>query len=282
MKASTTLFTVSFLSAVAAGWYHLDASQEKDGPARKPALTRVTLDGNELAIGVDRERVPAGESVKLSLAMVSGKGGEVRVMVQEQSASFDSRMEPPARTISSQIVSVGEKEAVVPIDLAGILRPGDPDPLMTAGSATRYTVLVMSDTDGSATAAVPVFAYEPEAYQLTVDAPTAGGVGEPCDVTVHVKSLADKPLTGITIGLSTSFISTSDAPVVETLAAGDETTVTVHGTRLETTDDQPLLVQAYGYATYGGTAQAWATVDRDSGKLAQRASEPYSMLAFGY
>ena len=31
-------------------WYQLDASQEKDGPDRKPGLTPVTLDGKEIAI----------------------------------------------------------------------------------------------------------------------------------------------------------------------------------------------------------------------------------------
>src|SRR5690349_1106045 len=98
MKATTTLFTVSFVSAVAAGWYQLDASQDQDGPDPKPVLTKVVLDGKEVLVGVDRDRVPAGDKVRLSLAMIEGSGpGEVRVMVQQQSASMDSRMEPPAR-----------------------------------------------------------------------------------------------------------------------------------------------------------------------------------------
>ena len=280
MKASTTLFTVSFVSAALAGWYQLDARQDEDGPAKKPVITRVTLDGNELSVGVDRQRVPAGETVNVTLAVTRGTPGEVRLNVMEQSSEMGSRMEPPPRTIATQIVKLGAEPTTVPIELSGMVRPSS-DPLQNAGAATRYTIVVTSDKDGSAQAALPVFAYEPEAYQLTVDAPTAAGVGEPVDVTVHVKSLVDKPLTGITIGLSSSFITPTDSPVIDTLAAGDEQTIVVHGTRTEQPDGTPLLVQAYGYAGYGGTAQAWAEID-DGGALTARASEPYQLLAFGY
>jgi hypothetical protein len=281
MRTSTTLFTVSFVSAAAAGWVHLDAAQDPDGPARAPTLTRASIDGKEMVVGVDRDRVTAGGKVELSLAMVEAQGGEVRLMVQEQSAEMDSRMETPPRTISSQLIRVDGEGTTVPIELAGMLRDKNADPLLTAGAATRYTLVVASDTDGKVAAALPVFAYEPEAYRLTVEAPTPAGVGEPTDVTVKVENLTDKPLTGIGIGLSSSFITTDQASLIETLAPGEETTVTFRGTRVEAPEEGALLIQAFGWAHYGGTAAAWATVDRGSGALTASKSEPYPMDALG-
>lgn len=259
MKTTLTLFTVSFVSTVAAGWSRLDAVQDANGPEHKPVLGHVQIDGNDVIAKLDRDRVTAGGKVQLSLGAT--RTGEVRVTVQEQSMMMDSRMEPPARTISSKIVEVGPDGVVETIELAGALREDDADPLLTAGSAVRYSILVGSDQHPNGAAVLPVFAYEPEAYRLTVEAPTPGGVGEPADVQVRVENLSKKALTGLSISLSSTFVAASDTASIASLEAGDETTVTIHGTRVETQDTYPLVVQAFGYATYGGTSSAYLTVD---------------------
>jgi hypothetical protein len=278
MKATTTLFTLSFVSAVAAGWYELDAAQTKDGPDRKPALTRVTLGGKEVAFGIDRGRVPAGEQVHLSLSTTDGKSGELRVMLQEQTGGMESRVETPPRTISSQIVDVGPTATTIGLDLAGM--PKDGDRLLTAGTAQRFTIVVAADGDAEHTAALPVFSYQPQAYDLSIDEPSEDG--DALTVTVHVKNLTDKALSGISVGVSTNAFSISEYPVLDTLDAGAEKTVTVHGTRADTPEGQLRLIQVYGNASYGGEAAAWAQLDHDSDAIVAKGSEPYNVVASGY
>ncbi|MCA9679557.1 MAG: hypothetical protein H6709_06465 [Kofleriaceae bacterium] len=297
MKLSTTLFTASFVSVVVAGWNHLDAVAPVDGPADAPARHEVSIDGHAVRIELDHERIPAGQAIHATIAMVDpGPGGmDVKVQLLEQTGSMASRMPSPPREVSSQRVHLGADATTVPITLAGVARGDDADPLDFAGSATQYTLVVTAAGDGAAAtgngngnglqrfavdggAYLPVFAYEPEAYRLTIDAPAPGKVGDPVDVTIHVESLATRPITELTIGMGASFLEAADSPVIAKLAPGATTDVHVRATRVDP-QDGPMLIQAYGWATKGGSAAAWLTVDRDTGAVVRRASEPYMQLA---
>lgn len=273
-----TLFTASFLSVVAAGWTLLDAGAPSDGPARKPALREVTIDGAPVRITLDRDRVPVGESVQVGIALTEAHAGglDVRVAVLEQSGSPMARVMPPPREISSQVVHLGDSPTQLPIKLAGDAVDPTVDPLLLAGNATQYTIEVSSiKKDAGAVAALPVFAYQPEAFRLTVDAPAAGKDGDTVDVVVHVESLSDKPLRGLGFSATSTFATINDNPTIETLAPGEQQTLTLHGTRIAPIAGLPALVQAYGWASYGGSATAYVTLDA-SGAIAERASEPFT------
>ena len=222
MKLTTSLFAVSFLSAVAAGWAQLDADAPTDGPAGKPALRDVTIDGHAMHLAVDRDRVVAGDQVHVRLAMTDAprKGLDVRVTLLEQVSQPMARMVPPPRKVEEQIVHLGAEARTLAFTLAGPAAGGDP--IRAAGRATQYTVAVRSARKhgGTGGAAIPVFAYQPQAYAITIDPPPPGAEGTPVDLTVHVKSLVDKPLTAIQLGASSSFAKLVDAPTIATLAPG--------------------------------------------------------------
>jgi hypothetical protein len=294
MKPTPLLFTTSFAVSVLAGWALVGAGPEVDGPAHKPAIHEAIIDGHKLTVSLDRERVPAGESVQVTLAMSDAKtaparGFDVKVTLVEQSGSMMSRVMPPPREVLSKVIHIGKEPVVLPLELAGAPLPGrrrdqgpntPVDELAIAGMATQYTVAIEpvkrgKSDDGRGNAAVPVYAYRAEAFRLTIDPPAPAKIGETVDVAVHVKNLSPKALQGISIGLSTSFLSIEDAPPIATLAPGAETVVHLKATRIDAPAEGELLLQAFGWAEYGGTASAWATVDRQSGALARRASEPY-------
>ena len=152
MKLSTTLFTASFVSVVVAGWNHLDAVAPVDGPADAPARHEVSIDGHAVRIELDHERIPAGQAIHATIAMVDpGPGGmDVKVQLLEQTGSMASRMPSPPREVSSQRVHLGADATTVPITLAGVARGDDADPLDFAGSATQYTLVVTAAGDGAA------------------------------------------------------------------------------------------------------------------------------------
>lgn len=280
----TTWFAASFVSVVVAGWNHLDASEPEDGPAAAPALREVTIDGHPLRVGVDHARVAAGAVVHATIAMTDAPaaGLDVQVRVLQQTGSAMSRIQSPPREVSSQRVHVGAAATVVPITLAGIVGAAGADPLATAGAATQYTIVVTSTraNDPGAGAYLPVFAYQPEAYRLTIEPPGPGQVGDAVEVAVRVKSLAATPLKDLTIGLGTSFLTVADSPVIAELAPGAETVVRIKATRIAPPDG-PLFLQATGWAAYGGSASAWLTLAKDSGAVEGGASEPYPLISLG-
>jgi len=264
MKLTTSLFAVSFLSVVAAGWAQLDADAPSDGPAAKPALRDVTIDGHSLHVAVDRDRVPVGEKVHVRLAMTDlpKRGYDVKVSLLEQRGSPMARMMPPPQVVETKVVHLTAEATTLAFELAG--RAPKADPIQTAGGVSQYTVAIASTGKrGRTVAGIPVFAYVPPAYELTIDPPALAADGKPVDVAIHVKSLAAKPLTGITIGLSSSFVAIADSPVIATLAPGAETVVHLHGKRVKTSE-APYL-QAYGQAQYGGSASTFVKIDPKTG-----------------
>lgn len=278
MQLAPTLFATSFTLVVAAGLVQLDAGPEADGPARKPVLGVAVVHGHKLAVSLDRDRVPAGQEVTLSiLAKEGGAGDTVRVAVLEQSGSPMMRSMPPPREVFHQDVTIAADGAVkVPIKLAGLARPkgAEVDPLAVAGSAVQYTVQVLptgGPGEHDTAAYLPIFAYEPEAYRLEIEPIAAGAAGTPVDIAVRVTSLADKPLRGVTIGGSGELASVDEPARLEELAPGAQAVVHLKGTRGAPAGDT-AMVQVYGFAEYGGTAAAWAKVDR-AGTLVARASE---------
>jgi hypothetical protein len=289
MSHTTTVFATSFLVAVAAGWSLLDASPETEGPDARPALHELVVDGAKLSIGLDKERVPAGQKVHVTLAMVDGgtpRGVDLEVTLLEQQGDMMSRSMPPPREVARKSVHVGAEPVVLPLELAGATRGRRAqDPILSAGSATQYTIVVApakaGEDDADAMAYVPAFAYQPEAFALTVDPPAPAEVGAPTEVVVRVKNVSGKPLKGISLGLSTALVTTNEAPRIDTLAPGAETVVRIKGTRVAAPDGAAPIIQVFGYAEYGGTAAAWAEVDPATGKLARRASAPYAAAVLG-
>lgn len=273
MKLPAALFTATFVSTVTAGWALLGAGADVDGPARQPALREATIGGRKVAVVVDRDRVPVGETVHVTLALEGARheepGVDVKVRVLEQTGSPMSRSMPPPREVQTQIVHLGAAPSNLAIALDGEAAGPGQDAVRVAGKATQYTVIVSAAKDLDGAAAVPVFAYRPEAYHLTIDAPAPGKAGEPVAVTIHVKNVAAAELTAIRIGLSSNFISTDESPLVASLAPGAETTVVVHGKRTAPAGTEPM-VQASGWAGYGGTSAAWITVDPATGAIAAR------------
>jgi hypothetical protein len=266
MKLTTSLFAVSFLSVVAAGWAQLDADAPTDGPAGKPTLRDVTLGGHALHVAIDHDRVPVGEKVHVRLAMTDlpRRGYDVRVSLLEQRGSPMARMMPPPRTVETKVVHLGPEATTLAFELAG--RDAKADPIRTAGGVVRYTIAVTSARNGRNDAggtAIPVFAYVPPAYQLTLDPPALADDGKPIDLAVHVKSLAAKPLTRIQINVSSSFIQAAGASTIATLAPGAEAVVHLHGKRV-TTSAAPF-VQVYGLAEYGGSAATLVKIDPTTG-----------------
>lgn len=290
MHLTTTLFTTSFTIVVAAGLAQLDAGPEADGPTGKPALHAATIGGRHLEVSLDRERVPAGEAVHLTIRATDGgpAGETVRVALLEQTGSPASRMPSPPRQVSQKDVQVGSEPVAVALTLSGpTTAAGNKagDPLIVAGRATQYTLVVtgagaakdhgpIADDAGLY---LPVFAYQPEAYRLTIEPPAAGAPGDTVDVAVRVTSLAGKPLRGITIGLSSELVAIDDQARIDVLAPKAETVVHLHGQRQAVGAD-PVRMQAYGTAEYGGSAGAWATIDGAHGTLIARASEPDPMM----
>jgi hypothetical protein len=317
MKLPLTLFATSFTIVVAAGLVQLDAGPEADGPLRKPALHTITVGDHQLEVSVDRERVPTGEAVKLAIVARhgGGAGDKLRVAVLEQMGSPMSRSMPPPREVFHQDVVVGKDGALtVPLTLttsAGRLAAVTEakaatkvDPLLTAGRATQLTIVVSGrgDDAGSAgradhvasidnvgsvetsadeAAYLPVFAYEPEAYRLEIEPIAAGEPGTPVDVAVKVTSLAKAPLRKLTVGASSAIATIDEPATIETLAPGEVRTIHLRGTRVAPpADAASLLVNAYGYAEYGGTAGAWASLAVD-GTLLARASEMSDPMLLG-
>ncbi len=297
MNLTAALFTSTFTIVVAAGLVQLDAGPEADGPARKPAMHEAVVGGRHLQVSLDRERVPAGEAVHLTITATdpdAGTGGRLRIALLEQSGSRMSRVMMPPTEVWHHEVRLGREPLSVPVTLGG---PADGviagsgaagDPLTIAGRATQYTVVVTAappdgkghggalasaEADTVAGLYVPVFAYQPEAFRLTIDPPAAGKPGDPVDVTVRVKSLAGKPLTGISLGLSSEVFAIDDQPRIASLAPGAEQVVHLHGHRTAVAAG-PVTLQAFASADYGGTAGAWATIDATDGSLVARASEP--------
>ncbi len=288
MRLTTSLFTASFLSVVVAGWMQLDASSPDDGPSRRPALREFAIDGAPARISIDRQRLQAGGEVRATLALTEAQNGftDVRVALLEQEGPPMERSMPPTRAISAQLIHMGKEPVELAFKLDGAAAQDAADPLTVAGQVTQYTIQVTSpDPNGSGGAAIPVFAYRPEAYQMTIEEPARAEVGEPVELVVHVKNVADKPLKGISISASSTFSSVDDYPRVEGLEPGEETTVTLHGTRFETAEEQPMQVQVFGWAEYGGSSAAYVKLDRETGAITERASEPLAdggMMAYGY
>jgi hypothetical protein len=295
MKLLTISFVSSFALAVAAGWGALDAGPEQEGAPEKPALRTITVGDARVAIELDRDRVPAGESITVRLASIEPKPGQkpldLEVTLLEQSGSPMSRSMPPPMEVSRTKVQLA---ATTPSVLAFKLDPrrtrtslgvASNDPLQIAGSGTQYTVVVTApgkkNAEGAA-AYVPLFAYHPEAYQLTIEPPASGSAkaGETLEVRVRVKSLADKKLRNITLGMSSTFATIEASPVVAELAPGAETVVTltarVNDGGMKALGANPAMWQVFGWAEYGGTAAAYATVDAGSGKLVARASRAFA------
>jgi hypothetical protein len=288
MRLPVTLFASSFAIVVAAGLVQLDAGPEADGPATRPALHELTIGDHTLELGLDRERVPTGEAIRLSIVGREGRGAgdKLRVALLEQTGSPMSRSMAPPREVFHQDVVVARDGALsLPIKLAGAAarRPkGAPtvDPLLTAGRATQYTIVVSAaggGGPGDAAIYLPVFAYEPEAYKLEVEPVVAGAPGTAIDVAVKVTSLVDAPLRGITVGGSSELASIGQPATIAELAPRASVTVHLKGTRVAAAEG-PAMVQAYGYAELGGTAAAWARF-ADDGTLVARASEA-AMPAF--
>ena len=69
------------------------------GPADAPARHEVSIDGHAVRIELDHERIPAGQAIHATIAMVDpGPGGmDVKVQLLEQTGSMASRRRPKGR-----------------------------------------------------------------------------------------------------------------------------------------------------------------------------------------
>ena len=301
MKLTTITFATCFVVGVGAGWAHLDAGPEPDGPARQLARQEATIGGARIAVSLDRERVRAGDPLVVTLARIERPDGAgdtaLRVALLEEDGSMMSRSMPPPREVMTREVTLGARPVMLSLALAGKADDefgAEPaDPLKTAGSATRYTIVVTAarPVDGAGIY-LPAFAYRPEAFQLSIETPAAGKDEDVVELAVRVKSLAKATLEGINLSVSSSLFTITDRPRLESLAPGEEVVVRVTGKRVALPLDNmqadapplvlPPLVLANGWAEYGGTATAWASLDPDSGKRVRGASEPPSQRGLMY
>ncbi|MBK7077617.1 MAG: hypothetical protein IPH44_35510 [Myxococcales bacterium] len=267
MRLTSILFATSFTLAVATGWVHLEAGPNDDGPAELRAVQELAVAGQRVGVSLDRARVPAGAAVRLTVSAVEpgAAGRELAVRVMAQTGSPMERVPTPPREVARATVRLATAPVTIPLTLPGA--PARADRLATAGRITQYTVVV---SDGhardAAVVALPVFAYEPEAFRLAIDPPAPGPAGTPVDVTVRVTSVADAPLRGVVIRAGGSLFTSSDAARVVSLAPGATAVVTLHGVRGEVGAGDASLV-AYGNAERGGTASLWTRLDPRTGGL---------------
>ena len=276
MRLSSILFACSFTLVAATGWVRLEAGPGDDGPAALPASRELTIAGQPVRVHLDRDRVAAGSAVTLTVAAVQGAavGREVPVRLLAQTSSPMSRVPTPPRELAHTTVRLGAQPVTLPLTLPGRAVSREVDRLAVAGQISQYTVVV---GEREAEVALPAFAYQPEAYRLAIEPPAGGRVGEPLDVTVRVTSVATAPLRGVTIRVSGSLFESPDVARLATLAPGATASVTLHGTRGDTSAGEATLA-AFGAAERGGTAALWTRLDRGTGTLAV-VPPPYDLLA---
>ncbi|MBL8620938.1 MAG: hypothetical protein JNK64_06525 [Myxococcales bacterium] len=267
MRLTSILFATSFTLIAATGWVHLEAGPNDDGPAERRAVQELAVAGQRVGVSLDRARVPAGAAVRLTVSGVEpgAAGRELAVRVMAQTSSPMARVPTPPREVARATVRLATAPVTVPLTLPGM---GARDRLAVAGRITQYTVVVSDGDQRDAAVALPVFAYEPEAFRLAIDPPAPGPAGAPVDVTVRVTNVADAPLRGVTIRASGSLFTSSDAARVARLAPGATAVVTLHGVRGEVGVGEASLV-AYGSAERGGTASLWTRLDPGSGGLTE-------------
>lgn len=275
MRLASILFASSFTLVVATGWAHLDAADDGDGPAEKPVVQQLSLDGKRVTATLDRGRVPAGESVTLTLAAVDPglAGRELPVRVMAESGSRMSRVTPPPRQLTASTVRLGSEPVTLSFALPGPGRPGA-DPLNLAGQATRYSIEV---GEGGDRIALPAFAYQPEAFHLTLEAPGPVRVGKPVDVAVRVKSLAREPLRDLTVGASSPLFVVDEPARLATLDPGAEVVLHLRGRGIPR-DDAPPMIYAYGTAARGGTTATTVELDLQRGTLSE-VTAPLGLVA---
>lgn len=277
MRLSSILFASSFTLIVATGWAHLDAGPNADGPAQLAVVQELTVAGHKIGVTLDRGRVVAGSEVHLTVGAVPPDlvGRELAVRVLAQTGSPMSRVPTPPREVAKAMVRLAATPATLPLTLPGLGGRGG-DRLAVAGRISQYTISVDPAGREDAAVALPAFAYEPEAFQLAIDAPAAGRAGDALDLTVRVTSVADAPLRGLTVRASGTLFTSSDEVRIATLAPGATAVVTLHGVRGEPgAGDATLAV--YGSAERGGTASLWTRLDADTGALAAIAP-PFELM----
>lgn len=264
MRLTSILFATSFTLIAATGWVHLEAGPTEEGPAEVRAVQELAVAGQRVGVSLDRRRVPAGAAVRLTVSGVAPDtiGRELAVRVMAQTSSPMSRVPTPPREVASATVQLATSPVTIPLTLPGL---GARDPLAVAGRITQYTVVVSDGDQRDAAVALPVFAYEPEAFRLAIDPPAPGPAGAPVDVTVRVTSVADAPLRGVAIRVGGSLVTSSDEARVARLAPGETAVVTLHGVRGAVGADASLV--AYGNAERGGTASLWTRLDARTGGL---------------
>jgi len=272
MKTSTLLFTSSFVAVVASGWARIDAGGNSDGPAAQPVHREIQIGDRTVALQLDRERVPSGQPIHLTLAATGSerRGLDVEVAVMEQTGSRMARSMPPPREVSRRTVHLASAPVELPLTLAGPVRGEGVDPLTVAGAARQYTIVVTGKGDAASSggAWLPVFAYQPEAYRLTVTPPTAE-VGQQAELAIEVESLVDKPLRDLTIGIGSNFLEVDGGAHLAELAPGEHAVVHVKVRRTATSEGQPLRIDVTGWAGYGGSSTSWVTVDQATGEIAR-------------
>jgi hypothetical protein len=246
MSRTRTLaaFVATVLVAVPAAWHALDADIQTDGPATRPKLQTLELDGATVTIELDRGMLKAGGQLKATLVATSDTPRTIKLDVTAwQNMGYgEERVENPARQAGKRTIKIDAAPGGgKPVDVAFTLGERG-----KKGVMSWFDVVVMQSgvkaTEDYAppSASVGAATWSGNTYAMKVEPPAKIPTDATFKVAVRVKNTTKKPVPWLEVDLGgATAMSFGDLESNLYLGNSDDAPFTVTRTE-EEYSDEPL------------------------------------------